>query len=67
VFHPATADPVAPVDDAMQEWRRAAQRVARAWNAWLAAGRRERADAHAAYLEALRGEERAAHRLAGSR
>jgi hypothetical protein len=63
----ATAQPQRLVDDVMEEWRRAARRVERAWNAWLAADRDARPDAHAAYLAALEDEEQAARRVAAGR
>ena len=42
------------------EWRRSAQRVTRTWNAWLAAGRRDRGARYRALVVALAEEERAA-------
>jgi hypothetical protein len=47
----------------IETWRAATKRVARAWNAWLAAEGRERARAYAAYLDALAQEEIAALRM----
>jgi hypothetical protein len=44
----------------LQQWRMAAQRVAGAWSAWLAADASERDWAHEAYLNALAREEEAA-------
>ena len=44
----------------LQEWRRSAQRVTRAWNAWLAAESRDRALRYRAFVAALGDEERAA-------
>ena len=44
----------------MQEWRRSAQRVTRAWNAWLAAEGRDRGARYHAFAAALAEEERAA-------
>ncbi|MGZ6669635.1 MAG: hypothetical protein ACXVH3_33715 [Solirubrobacteraceae bacterium] len=44
----------------MQEWRRSAQRVTRAWNAWLAAEGRDRALRYRVFVAALADEERAA-------
>ena len=44
----------------LQEWRRSAQRVTRAWNAWLAAESRDRAVRYRAFVAALADEERAA-------
>jgi hypothetical protein len=49
--------------DALEAWREAAKRVTRAWNAWLAAEPSERAQAHAAYVEALHAEDQAAGRV----
>lgn len=42
------------------EWRRSAQRVTRAWNAWLAAESRDRGVRYRAFVAALADEERAA-------
>ena len=47
-----------------QTWRRSAQRVTRAWNEWLAGGRRERAELYRRYVSALADEERAAAAVA---
>ena len=44
----------------LMEWRRSAQRVTRAWNAWLAADRRDRGVRYRAFVAALADEERAA-------
>jgi predicted TIM-barrel fold metal-dependent hydrolase len=44
----------------LQDWRRSAQRVTRAWNAWLAAESRDRAIRYRAFVAALADEERAA-------
>jgi hypothetical protein len=44
----------------LHEWRCSAQRVARTWNAWLAADRRDRGTHYRAYVSALAAEERAA-------
>lgn len=44
----------------LQEWRRSAQRVTRAWNAWLAAESRDRALRYRVFVAALADEERAA-------
>jgi hypothetical protein len=41
-------------------WRCAAQKTTRAWNEWLAAGRRERPDLYRCYVSALAEEEQAA-------
>jgi hypothetical protein len=48
---------------AHETWRGSAQRVTRAWNAWLAADRPERGGRYRAYEEALAEEERAAARV----
>lgn len=42
------------------EWRRSAQRVTRAWHAWLAAESRDRGERYRAFEAALADEERAA-------
>jgi hypothetical protein len=42
------------------EWRRSAQRVTRAWHAWLAAESRDRGERYRAFEAALAEEERAA-------
>jgi hypothetical protein len=47
----------------LQEWRRAAQRVARAYKEWCAADRREGHHLYASFLDALECEERAARQL----
>jgi predicted TIM-barrel fold metal-dependent hydrolase len=44
----------------LQEWRRSAQRVTRAWNSWLAAESRDRDVRYCAFVAALGDEERAA-------
>ena len=44
----------------LQEWRRSAQRVTRAWNAWLAAESRDRAIRYRVFVAALADEEKAA-------
>lgn len=44
----------------LMQWRRSAQRVTRAWNAWLAAERRDRSVRYRAFVAALAEEERAA-------
>ena len=46
-----------------QTWRRSAQKVTRAWNEWLADGRRERVELYRYYF-ALPDEERAAAAIA---
>jgi hypothetical protein len=48
---------------AHETWRGSAQRVTRAWNAWLAADRPERGGRYRADEEALAEEERAAARV----
>ena len=66
--NPSVADnsDAGPDDTALQqtqqivEWRRSAQRVTRAWNAWLAAERRDRSARYRAFVVALADEERAA-------
>jgi hypothetical protein len=45
------------------DWRRSAQKVTRAWNAWLAADARDRAARYTDYPAALAAEERAAARV----
>jgi hypothetical protein len=47
-------------------WRRAARRVTRAWNEWLAADAGERADRYRRYVVALVEEEHAAIELAAA-
>jgi hypothetical protein len=44
----------------LHEWRRSAQRVTRAWNAWLAAENRDRAIRYRVLMAALADEETAA-------
>ena len=44
----------------LQEWRRSARRVTRAWNSWLAAESRDRDVRYRAFVAALGDEERAA-------
>jgi hypothetical protein len=44
----------------LRSWRESAQRVTRAWNAWLAAEVPQRGGRYRAYQEALAEEERAA-------
>ena len=51
------------VESAMADWRCAARRVSRAWEAWLASEDEERDWAHEMYLDALAREEQAAARL----
>lgn len=47
----------------LMEWRRAAQGVTRAWNAWLAAEPRDRGVRYRVFVAALAGEESAAAEL----
>ena len=47
----------------LEQWRTAAQRVARAWEQWLACDAAERDWAHDVYVDALGREEAAALRL----
>ena len=54
----------AAVSRQWQAWRRSAQKVTRAWNEWLAGGRRERAELYRRYVSALADEERAAAAIA---
>jgi hypothetical protein len=44
----------------LQDWRRSAQRVTRAWNAWLAAASRDADVRYRAFVAALADEEQAA-------
>jgi hypothetical protein len=44
----------------LQDWRRSAQRVTRAWNAWLAAESSDRAIRYRVFVAALADEETAA-------
>ena len=53
-------DPTAQQTRQLQDWRRSAQRVTRAWNAWLAADRRDRGMRYGIFVAALADEERAA-------
>jgi hypothetical protein len=48
----------------LQDWRRSAQRVTRAWNAWLAAESRDRGVRYRVFMVALADEERAAAEVA---
>ena len=52
-----------PQTQHVEDWRRSAQKVTRAWNAWLAAEARERSIRYRAYVAALADEELAAARL----
>jgi hypothetical protein len=49
-----------PQSGQLDEWRRCAQRVTRAWNAWLATDGQERRAWYRAFVQALAEEERAA-------
>lgn len=60
-----TDDTTPPQTRELMEWRRLAQRVTRAWNAWLAADRRDRGVRYRAFVAALADEERAARRSNG--
>ena len=53
-------DATVPQREPLMEWRRSAQRVTRAWNAWLAAERRDRGERYRTFLVALADEDRAA-------
>ena len=55
-----TDDPTPRQSPQLMEWRRSAQRVTRAWNAWLAAESRDRGVRYDAFVAALADEERAA-------
>ena len=55
-----TDDPTPMRSPQLMEWRRSAQRVTRAWNAWLAAESRDRGVRYDALVAALADEERAA-------
>ena len=54
---------VGPTLDVSQEWRRAAQRVARTYKEWCAADRDHRNHVYLSFLDALGCEERAARQL----
>jgi hypothetical protein len=47
----------------LQEWRRAARRVARTYKEWCAANSRDRHHIHLSFVDALGCEEQAARRL----
>ena len=53
-------DATAQQTQQLQDWRHSAQRVTRAWNAWLAADRRDRGMRYGIFVAALADEERAA-------
>jgi hypothetical protein len=52
-----TSHTVQPHSEPLQDWRRSAQRVTRAWNSWLAAEHADRRDRYLAYVSALADEE----------
>ncbi len=58
--------PASPREVALEQWRDAAKRVAREYQAWQAAERRDRHRRYVTYLAALRSEEQAARRVAGA-
>ncbi len=58
-----THDAAPPQTQQLQHWRQCAQRVTRAWNAWLAAERRDRGVRYRAFVAALADEDRAAAEL----
>ncbi len=60
-----TAEAVSRPAEAEQliEWRRSAQRVTRAWNAWLAAASRDHDARYRVFVAALADETRAAAKL----
>jgi hypothetical protein len=60
-----TADVESPDGQGQQlrDWRRSAQKVTRAWNAWLAAEGGDRAARYTDYAAALAAEELAAARV----
>lgn len=60
VHDPADEQQAEPQTHPIEEWRRSAQRVTRAWNAWLAADRHDRDSCYRAVVAALAEEERAA-------
>ncbi len=57
---PSAGQRAGPETHPIEEWRRSAQRVTRAWNAWLAADRDDRDSCYRAVVVALAEEERAA-------
>ena len=57
--------PGTPREVALEQWRDAAKRVGREYQAWQAAERCDRHRLYATYLAALRSEEQAARRVAG--
>jgi hypothetical protein len=52
-----TSRTVQPHSEPLQDWRRSAQRVRRAWNSWLVAEQADRRDRYLAYVSALADEE----------
>lgn len=70
-IQPGVSHPSTPSGDAVgnlqsrqwQEWRTSAQKARRAWNEWLAANSRERAEYYRRYVSALAAEELAATEL----
>jgi hypothetical protein len=56
-------DPAGLRAEHLKQWRDAAKRVARTYNAWCAASRRDRQELYVSFLDALRREERAARQL----
>src|SRR5438477_7635919 len=60
-----THDAVAQRGAHLDEWRRSAQRVTRAWNSWLAADRSDRDAGYDAFVSALADEEQAAAKAEG--
>ena len=61
--HNDVCDKAGPQDEHLKQWRDAAQRVARTYYAWCAAGRRDRHDLYLSFLDALRREEQAARQV----
>jgi hypothetical protein len=53
----ATSRTVQQPTEPLQDWRKSAQRVTRAWNSWLAADHADRRDRYLAYVSALADEE----------
>jgi hypothetical protein len=73
-FRPSKKRPISeeldPQAEKLRDWRHSAQKVTRAWNAWLAADGRDRAARYTDYAAALAAEELAAarvERMLGSR
>ena len=67
---PARSESSAGQAQQLRDWRRSAQKVTRAWNAWLAADARDRTARYTDYSAALAAEELAAarvERMLGSR